>query len=302
MAGSRQSILSTGINTGMILSMLVIVGCSSQPSRYSLKQDSGPDRHVDVNTIPDAIPRTEARSKWGNSNYVVNGKRYRILNSSKGYFKRGIASWYGKKFHGHRTSNGETYDMYKMTAAHRALPLPSYVRVTYLRNGRSVIVRVNDRGPFHPDRVIDLSYAAAKKLGIIPHGTGVVEIETVTPENAQPAKTLARNNYRYSSRNNLSRSKSSIVKAGSASTSGTTSAKPYSIFLQAGAFLLRNNAEMLFRKIRKLNLAHTILIAFEPVKKLYRVRIGPLASVEQADNLASQISNLNIATPHIIVE
>jgi hypothetical protein len=128
----------------------------------------GPGKNLDFSRVPDAVPRAEPRSRGGNAaSYVVFGQRYHTLASSQGYRSRGIASWYGSKFHGRKTANGEIYDMYAMTAAHRQLPIPTYVEVTNLENGRQIIVRVNDRGPFHDNRVIDLSYAAAGRLGML---------------------------------------------------------------------------------------------------------------------------------------
>lgn len=136
----------------------------------------------DVEQVPDAVPQKEPRSRGGNAPvYEVFGKTYRVIEKSEGFRERGHASWYGKKFHGRKTANGEIYDMFKMTAAHKNLPLPSYVRVTNPGNGRSVVVRINDRGPFHKGRIIDLSYAAAAKLGILKHGAAAVEIATLTP-------------------------------------------------------------------------------------------------------------------------
>lgn len=151
--------------------------------RYALSGDAYPEDPPDVSEIPDAEPRVEAPSRGGNrSPYQVWGKTYRVLADARGYERQGTASWYGEKFHGYATSNGEIYDMYKMSAAHRSLPLPSYARVTSLDSGRSVIVRVNDRGPFHSDREIDLSYAAAARLGFLERGTGRVKVETIDPE------------------------------------------------------------------------------------------------------------------------
>lgn len=168
---------------------LVLAGCASKPKetdhsgRYTIAQDHGPAQDVDVSDVRNAVPRYEQPRSAGNkSPYTVWGKQYRVMAASNadGYVQRGIASWYGKKFHGHKTSNGETYDMYKMSAAHKSLPLPSYARVTNLDNGRSVIVRVNDRGPFHGDRLIDLSWAAAKKLDFLGKGTARVEVASIT--------------------------------------------------------------------------------------------------------------------------
>lgn len=140
---------------------------------------------TDLESIPDAVPTALPKSRYGNpKDYEVLGERYFVLNSAAGYKEQGLASWYGTKFHGRRTSSGEPYDMFAMTAAHKTLPLPTYVRVTHLGNGRSVIVKVNDRGPFHVGRIIDLSYTAAAKLDILGQGSAMVEVETVTPGTA----------------------------------------------------------------------------------------------------------------------
>ena len=163
--------------------VVLLLGLSLLLSSCALfeEEDYGPSRHVDVSDVQNAIPKDEPRSRGGNpESYVVNGKRYYVRDTAQGYKERGIASWYGYKFHGNKTSNGEVYDMYSMTAAHKTLPLPSYVRVTNLDNGRSIIVRVNDRGPFAKGRIIDLSYVAARKLDIVKNGTGRVEVEAIT--------------------------------------------------------------------------------------------------------------------------
>ena len=148
--------------------------------RYSQDQDSYPDNPPDLDSIPDAVPRYEPRSRNGNRDYEVLGKNYRVLGDTRGFSETGKASFYGMKFHGHLTSNGEVYDMYSMSAAHKNLPLPSYARVTNLENGKSTVVRVNDRGPFHEGRVIDLSYAAAHRLGVLAKGTARVRVEAIT--------------------------------------------------------------------------------------------------------------------------
>lgn len=180
----------------LLLLMAVLVGCSSSSSkkpssRYSVDQDYGPDSPVDVSHVENAVPKVEPRSRGGNkSPYEVLGRTYHVLGSADGYRQRGGASWYGNKFHGHATSNGETYDMFKMTAAHKTLPIPTYARVTNLANDRQVIVRINDRGPFHRGRIIDLSYAAASKLGMLAKGTAQVEVEAINPRTWQSSQTL----------------------------------------------------------------------------------------------------------------
>lgn len=165
-----------------LLIVLLLAGCSSVPSRYEHRHDFTPMPIADVHQLPQPTPKSEPRSAMGNpARYTVLGREYQVLPTAQGYRERGQASWYGMKFHGHRTSNGEIYDVYKFTAAHKTLPIPSYVRVTRLDNGLSVVVRVNDRGPFHPGRIIDLSYAAAVKLGMDRQGVADVEVEVIEP-------------------------------------------------------------------------------------------------------------------------
>jgi rare lipoprotein A len=173
-----------------VLPLALIAGCSSAPTQRpgGYYKDDGPGANPPANlaSIPDAEPRSEPLHKYANRPYEVFGKRYVPLASAQGFTQRGVASWYGKKFHGQKTSSGETYDMYKMTAAHPTLPIPSYVRVTHAGNGRSVVVRVNDRGPFHAGRIIDLSYVAAYKLGYIGAGSAQVTVEAIVP--GQPSR------------------------------------------------------------------------------------------------------------------
>jgi len=166
---------------------LVLAGCAT--SRYQHANDFTPVALADIHKLPEPEPKAEPRSSMGNPrSYQVFGKEYQVMDSADNYKERGIASWYGMKFHGHRTSNGEIYDVYQFTAAHKTLPLPSYVRVTRVDNGQSIIVRVNDRGPFHEGRIIDLSYAAAVKLGINKMGTAQVEVEIVKPPHAHSVR------------------------------------------------------------------------------------------------------------------
>jgi rare lipoprotein A len=158
----------------LIIFTLFLTACTTTP------QDSAPNGNINATTIPNAKPKTESKSQYGNpSSYEVFGRHYHVLNSSKDYHATGIASWYGMKFNGQFTSNREKYNVYKMTAAHKTLPIPSYVKVTNLENGKHVIVRINDRGPFEKNRLIDLSYIAAKKLGIVANGTGLVRVDAI---------------------------------------------------------------------------------------------------------------------------
>jgi len=257
--------------------ILVLAGCSTS-SRYSYHHDSAPDRDIDISKIPDATPINEPRSQYGNpDSYVVNGHRYYVMHEAEGYVERGIASWYGKKFHGYRTSSGEPYNMYAMTAAHTRLPLPSYVQVTNLKNQQTVVVRVNDRGPFHPNRIIDLSYAAAKKLGITARGTAMVEVRAIGPgNNLKVAKTTSNEH--------------SLQHA------------EFNLYLQVGAFVSRSNAERLQQQLRHRYTKLNINAGFNAENNVYRVRIGPLASVAEADRLAEALSRDGFATPHIVVD
>ncbi|MFC1772233.1 septal ring lytic transglycosylase RlpA family protein [Pseudomonadota bacterium] len=266
--------------------------CSSgkQNSRYAQAQDAAPAQHIDVSSVKDAIPRVEPYSRYGNPpSYVVLGKRYHTLDSSDNYRERGIASWYGTKFHGHRTSSGESYDMYKMSAAHKSLPLPTYARVTNLGNGKSVVVKINDRGPFHENRLIDLSYAAASRLDILGKGTGLVEIEAIDPQKySPPARNLA--------------VAASQPKVANPSSSGDKQTNP-SLYLQLGAFLSRSNAERLQARLSKTVPGQLqITEAISNQQPVYRVRVGPLASVETADQLTKILATHGIESPRVVID
>lgn len=262
--------------------MLALAGCASSGGYY---EDDGPHRRaqVDVSRVPDAVPRDEPPSAGGNRPYTVFGVSYRPLASARGYRERGVASWYGKKFHGRLTSNGERYDMYAMTAAHKTLPLPSYVRVRNLNNGKSVIVRVNDRGPFRENRLIDLSYAAASRIGIVGTGTGIVEVEAVSGD--EPAVRVA------------------TAPAPVAIIPTAQAASAPQLYLQAGAFTSRDNAEALRNRLAG---AEFRPVHIEPAEvdgvTVYRVRLGPFASVEDSDQVAARASNAGFGTPIVVVE
>lgn len=265
----------------LLVVMALAGGCASVP-RGGYYQDDGPHARpgVDVSKIPDAVPREEPLSARGNSPYTVFNVGYRPLRNAEGYRERGVASWYGKKFHGRRTSNGEAYDMYGMTAAHKTLPLPSYVRVRNLNNGKSVIVRVNDRGPFLNNRLIDLSYAAAARLGIIGTGTGIVEVETIS--GSEPA---------------------SPVTAHAPEPAPLPRTAMPRLYLQVGAFTSRDNAESLKTRLagadlRAVHIQNTEL----DTTPLYRVRIGPLDSVDESDRLAARVVAQGFPAPIVVVE
>lgn len=165
------------------VSVALLAACNSAPNKGGYYKDDGPGANPPSNlsSVPDASPKSEPLHRFANRPYEVFGKKYVPLTKLQPYKQRGVASWYGKRFHGQKTASGEPYDMYAMTAAHPILPIPSYARVTNLRNGKQVIVRINDRGPFHSARIIDLSYAAANRLGLIGSGSGEVEIDAIVP-------------------------------------------------------------------------------------------------------------------------
>ena len=238
-------------------------------------EDSAPKSKIDVTTIPNAVPKSEPKSRYGNpSSYVVFDKRYYVMDSSKGYVEKGIASWYGTKFHGRRTSSGETYDMYAMTAAHKTLPLPTYVRVTNLNNKKFVILKVNDRGPFHENRIIDLSYTAAIKLDIIKNGTGLVEVRAIEPG---------------TSMNNIQ------------SDNNKTFSESTAFYIQVGTFSKLENAEILKQK---LNSFGNNLIKISSVivsgNTLFRVRIGPFNDTKISDSIVSKLSSFGIIEYRIV--
>jgi len=246
----------------------------SQGSRYRDGSDSVPGDVPDVSKLVEPVPKVEPRSLYGNkSPYTVLGRSYRVLPSARGYDERGIASFYGNKFHGYKTSSLETYDMYAFSAASTTLPLASYARVTNLENGKSVIVRVNDRGPFHENRLIDLSYAAAVKIGIWPKGTGLVEVRGIDPGN--PAQELPA---------------PAVVTGGH-------------IYLQVGAFSDADNAQRLAERLRQANLgAVQVMDAEVNGRRVRRVRVGPLADVDRADEVSARIEGMGLPRPQVAVD
>lgn len=281
----------------LLMIFFSLSACGTLPRGGGYYEDDGPEANppADIANIPDAVPKAEPRAASGNNPYVVYGVTYTPLAEPGGYRERGIASWYGKKFHGRRTSSGEPYDMYAMTAAHKTLPLPSYVRVRNLQNGRSVVVRVNDRGPFLHNRLIDLSYAAAAKLDILGTGTGVVEIEAIEAgeETTQVVKTFPLQVI------------SPAVAAEEISDSPPPATSP-KLYLQVGAFSQWDNAISLRDRLERGALRPISIQPAQPQAgteaRLYRVRIGPLASVEEGDRLMERAAQLGITGARIVVE
>lgn len=252
-------------------------GSGSGP-RFEDVRDSGPSRHIDTSHVPDAVPRYEERTMAGNKNpYTVLGKTYYLIEDESAYKERGRASWYGTKFHGRRTSNGEIYDMYAMTAAHKTLPIPSYVRVTNVANGKTVVVRVNDRGPFHDDRIIDLSYAAAQRIGILGSGTGLVDVEIVLPQDGPPPP-----------------------RARQQADSTPGSQLPPNTYLQIGAFSSEASARQYAADIGR-RLTYPVNISrVQTDKVIFRVRVGPLTDARQMQDAREQLQRLKVPAPHVV--
>ena len=271
----------------LILLSITLASCGSNQAK------DGPPRSgsTRIPDLPgDAVPRPEPKSKYGNGPvYEVFGKNYTVMDSSHGYKERGVASWYGKKFHGRLTSNREPYDMYAMTAAHTTLPLPTYVRVRNLSNNRSIVVRVNDRGPFAHNRIIDLSYSAALKLDMVQSGTALVEVEAISfdePAGDRPVRQAT-----------------TPTPVARTPDPAPPQIDENRIYLQVGAFGSRDNAENRLATLRGARIPSASVVedtAANPT--LYRVRIGPIRGVEQYDIIVEELQKLGISKPYLINE
>ncbi|MBX3708026.1 MAG: septal ring lytic transglycosylase RlpA family protein [Pseudomonadales bacterium] len=255
------------------------VGQPAPPARAPA-QDwdvDGPPDHIPpgLEHLPDPVPRLEPKSARGNpASYTVFGRTYQTWDSAEGYYATGLASWYGRKFHGRSTSSGEPYDMLQLTAAHRSLPIPTYVRVTNLENGRSTLVRVNDRGPFHNDRIIDLSFAAAYKLGFAERGTARVRIESWAPPDGPGVRARA-----------------------DQQIADLPLERRY--ILQAGAFRNLAAADTLKDTLTRLTGERAYVVKVDN-EDLYRVRLGPVMGQPEAERLRALIIAANQGTPIII--
>ena len=290
-----------------LLAMLPLVailaaGCAQSPTTRTSGSTSRPPP-------PDAVPREEPRSRYGNGpTYEVFGRQYRVMESSHGYVERGVASWYGRKFHGRLTSSREPYDMYAMTAAHKSLPLPTYVEVRNLANDRRVVVRVNDRGPFVKNRLIDLSYAAATKLGIVQAGTGMVEVRAISFDDAPTPATAAGEiaDPRPDSQPLAAPEPAPVdtVAAESAGlVAGEESAAQADIYVQVGAFGDPANAERRHRLLVDSGIRPSFVHRdADRQPAIYRVRIGPLEGVDEYDTVIDELGRIGITESHIVTE
>lgn len=295
-----------------LIAALVLAGCASQPHSNGSGQGGGyyqndgpPDNpDIDLSQIPDAVPRNAPLSQNGNpANYTALGHTYYVMNNAAGFTQTGYASWYGRQFDGNSTSSGEPYNMLRMTAAHKRLPLPTWVRVTNLDNGRHCIVKVNDRGPFHEGRIIDLSYAAARRLKIVSNGRAPVRIETVTPDSMQESdKTRTPQRRKAPLKNAANRSKPPTARS-SQSRSGTATTQPASaaamptsapvdgLYLQAGAFSDPANAHGLAQRLSRAGANDVTIVPPSRGATLYRVRIGPFSSDARRDSVRHTLTS-----------
>ena len=291
-----------------VLSIIIVLGvflgaCStSAPNNGGrfLPGDGLPAHRVDIAAVPNATPKDEPLSATGNKPYQVYGKSYTPLHNAIDYQAQGVASWYGTKFHGKRTSSGEPYDMYAMSAAHRTLPLPSYVRVTNMANQRSVIVKVNDRGPFvnTATRIIDLSYVAAAKLGVVETGTGKVHLETIGPvatvSTATPERSVQANEPVVTDSQAMVDNESiQTSPLPAANAQSPASSDTQTSFIQMGAFSVRYNAEQLVQKLSQIGVSSKMVQA----DGFFKVISGPITDPDQALRQKLEIDRLlNIQT------
>jgi rare lipoprotein A len=270
---------------------------STKPGGYYLDDGPGDNPPKDIDSIANAAPKQEPFLARANRPYKALGTTYTPKTSYQPYKERGVASWYGKRYHGKKTSSGEVYDMYTMSAAHTTLPLPSYVKVTNPANGRAVIVRVNDRGPFKSNRIIDLSYAAAYKLRFSGQGSTLVEVEAIDPDNAAsyalPAETITAKPVAAS----MAKVATAPVAAPSKPAGGDTNVFSSGYFIQAGAFKNEANANTLLAKIQGLDISQNAGINSVYNNGLYRIKLGPYATKSEADQVAANIrKQLNTST------
>ncbi|MFZ2316163.1 MAG: septal ring lytic transglycosylase RlpA family protein [Gammaproteobacteria bacterium] len=264
-----------------LLVMLLLTSCS-----HMHRKDGPPNFHVDETKIPNAVPKVEPRAKYGNlSTYRVFGKTYHTMPSSKNFQQTGLASWYGTQFHEHRTSSGERYDMLAMTAAHKTLPLPTYLHVTNLKNQRTIIVKVNDRGPFADSRILDLSYVAAKKLGMLGHGTAPVKIEAIDPSTWGKSRDffLAENKPRVTKYKPIWEAEREQPQS-----------RADSVYLQVGAFKDRSRAQKLQQRLTPLLSMPVHVASPSYTGTLYRVKIGPIKDVATANQITHRLKSLGI--------
>ena len=278
----------------LLLAAMLAAGCGTTAKRSPYYSDDGPPQSLPENLdrVPDAVPRPEPPHRYANRPYTVFGETYTPVVDTQPFRQRGVASWYGRKFQGQKTASGEPYDMFKMTAAHKTLPIPSYVKVTNVANGKSVVVRINDRGPFHSNRIIDLSYAAASRIGLAAKGSGLVEIERVfePPKDdvaaAPPAPAQA--------------PPVPVAAAAPQPASGSEPTDPPGLWIQLAAFSSAEAAGAYRDKV-----AREMPWIAEPVQVVKsdgfaRVRLGPYRTRDEAEAIAAKVRESLGYAPAII--
>jgi rare lipoprotein A len=262
---------STGLLALVVLVSLLLASCAGKKPQVEEPADGPSTTDLRAEDVADAVPQAEPLARYGNhSPYEVFGKKYYVLPSSKGYHEKGVASWYGSKFHGRRTSSGEPYDMHLATAAHKSLPLPAYAEITNLDNGKKVIVKINDRGPFKDGRLIDMSYGAALRLGMTGTGTARVDVRVIDVSEGVPIA-------------------SNTADAGSQGT------EPDGTWLQAGAYGKREGAERLAGLLEQASLNP---VSIHDIGDLFRVWLGPYASAAEVESVISRAIELGFDRPH----
>ncbi|TCS37869.1 rare lipoprotein A [Paucimonas lemoignei] len=279
---------------------------------YYLDDGPGDDEPDDLLAIPDAEPKIEPYSSRGNRTYEVFGKSYTPFLDERPFRQRGRGSWYGRKFHGQRTSSGEPYDMYKMTAAHPTLPIPSYARVTNLANGKQVIVRVNDRGPFHSNRIMDLSYTAALKLGYVQQGSAELEVERILPAEIERMAAGRQSSGDQASaaaatpsvEQPVAKPEVSVLAVPVATASGEASNAGVpvmgGVYLQLGAYSQAGSAETARSRLQQQWAGTLPPIEVVPGGAVYRLFSGPFASRDEAANVAQKLKDGGTSKPLIV--
>ena len=303
---------------GCILASM-LYGCGSLSV-----QDGAPTKTMDWDSIPDAVPQIEPLSDKGNpDSYTVNGQRYKVNFDTRHFSQQGLASWYGTKFHGKLTSSGEPYDMYKMTAAHKTLPIPCYVQVTNMQTGKKIVVKVNDRGPFVDGRIIDLSYAAAQKLGITHTGTAAVQLELATPDTPDTPEVVAYAATPSPAPVTVTASAIDDTETGNGTDSDNASTpvltatvndaqanvlsnmvpNANNYYVQIAAFTQRNLAENFRQQLLNLNIEPINITTFNKADNtLYRVRVGPFSDKQQVQSIEARLTELGYTQSLLIVE
>ena len=262
---------TVGLLVMATLAGLLLISCAGKKAQVEEPSDGPSMTDLNARDVVDAVPRAEPLARYGNhSPYEVFGKEYTVLPSSKGYHEKGVASWYGSKFHGRRTSSGEPYDMHLATAAHKSLPLPTYAEITNLDNGKKVVVKINDRGPFKHDRLIDMSYGAALRLGMISTGTARVDVRVIDVSRDAPAVA-------YTAQRD------------------STGDDPDATWLQAGAYGNRKGAEQLAGQLERARLNP---VSIHDIGDLFRVWLGPYDSPAEVESIISRAIELGFERPH----